>query len=136
MRRLVLSLSIIALVAGFITTPSASAQQSVNVFVGGFSPRSLDSRSTHDVLFQNLDFATFDINDFNGATFGGEWLVGLGDMFDAGLGLSFYQRTSPAIFTNFVDTNHSDIEFDQKLRIVPFTATIRFLPLGHHGAFR
>lgn len=133
MRRLVLSLSVIALVAGFITTPSASAQQSVNFFVGGFSPRSLDSRSTHDVQFQNLDFSTFDIHDFNGATFGGEWLVGLGDLFDAGIGVGFYQRTSPAIFTNFVDQNNNDIEFDQKLRIVPFTATIRFLPLGHHA---
>src|SRR5579872_5421698 len=107
MRRLLLSLGFIALVAGFVTTPPASAQQSVNFFVGGFSPRSLDGRSTHDVLFQNLDFATFDINDFNGATFGGEWLVGLSDMFDAGIGVGFYQRTSPAVFTDFVNPDQS-----------------------------
>jgi hypothetical protein len=130
MRRLVLSLSVIALVAGFITTPSASAQQSVNFLIGGFRP---DAREAHDVQFQNAAFSIFDIKDFNGATFSGEWLVGLGDMFDAGIGVGFYQRTSPAIFTAFVDQNNNDIEFDQKLRLVPITATIRLLPLGHHA---
>jgi hypothetical protein len=130
MRRLVLSLSVIAIVAGFITTPSASAQQSVNFLIGGFVP---DAREAHDVQFQNAAFSTFDIKDFNGATFSGEWLVGLGEMFDAGIGVGFYQRTSPAIFTAFVDQGGNDIEFDQKLRIVPVTATIRWLPFGHHA---
>jgi len=136
MRRFVFSLSVIALIAGFIATPPASAQQSVNFYVGAFSPRSLDGRGTHDVLFQNLDFATFDVNNFNGPTVGGEWLVGLGDRFDAGIGVGFYQRTSPAVFTPFVNADQSDIEFDQKLRVVPITATIRFLPLGHRGPVR
>jgi hypothetical protein len=131
MRRFVLSLSVIALIAGFIATPPALAQQSVNFYVGAFRP---DTRGSNDVQFQNLGFATFNINDFNGATIGGEWLIGLGDKFDAGFGVGFYQRTSPAVFTNFVDTNQSDIQFDQKLRIVPVTATFRFLPLGHHAA--
>ena len=131
MRRFVLSLSVIALIAGFIATPPASAQQSVNFYVGAFRP---DTRGSNDVQFQNLGFATFNINDFNGATIGGEWLIGLGDKLDAGFGVGFYQRTSPAVFTNFVDTNQSDIQFDQKLRIVPVTATFRFLPLGHHAA--
>lgn len=136
MRRLVFSLSIIALVAGFIATPPASAQQSVNLYVGGFASPALDSRGTHDVAFQNLGFATFDINDFDGATVGGEWLVGLGDHFDAGIGVGFYQRTSPAIYTKFAFPDQSDIVFDQKLRVVPVTATIRFLPMGHHGPMR
>ena len=38
----------------------------------------------------NLDFLAFDIKDFNGATFGAEWLVGLGNNFEAGLGVGFY----------------------------------------------
>jgi outer membrane protein W len=136
MRRLLLSLSVIALVVGVVATPSASAQQSLNLYVGGFSPRALDGRGTHDVTFQNLDFSTFDPNDFNGATVGAEWLVGLSDMFDAGIGVGFYQRTSPAVFTDFVNPDQSDIEFDQKLRIVPITATFRYLPLGHRAPFR
>ena len=48
---------------------------------------------TDDVLYQNLDFLAFDIDDFNGATVGGEFLVGLGDFVEAGVGAGFYQRT-------------------------------------------
>ncbi|MGE3511308.1 MAG: hypothetical protein AB7N65_20755, partial [Vicinamibacterales bacterium] len=31
--------------------------------------------------------------------------------------------------------NGSEIEQDVKLRVVPFTATVRFLPIGRHDAF-
>jgi hypothetical protein len=37
------------------------------------------------------------------------------------------------VYLNFVNANGTEIEQDLKLRVVPFTATIRFLPLGHHG---
>ena len=134
MRRISSCLSAAALVLGFIATPSASAQQSVNFFVGGFSPRGFDARGTDDVLFQNSNFLTFLMKDFNSATVGGEWLVGLSDLFDAGLGIGFYQNTAPSVYTNLMNSNGTEIEQDLKLRIVPFTATIRFLPLGHHGA--
>jgi len=115
-----------------VATP-AFAQQSANFYVGGFTPRGFDSRGTDDVLFNNANFLTFNIKDFNGATVGGEWLVGITDLFDAGLGLGFYQRTTPAVYTLRTFADQSEIEQDLKLRIVPFTATIRFLPLGHHG---
>src|SRR5262249_34246921 len=140
MRRFMLSIAGVVLVAGFFATPSAFAQrlksypsetQSINFLIGGFSPRGEDSRGTADVLFKNGDFLTFDFKDFNGVTVGGEWLVSLGDLFDAGLGIGYYQRTSPAVYTNFVNSNGSEIEQDLKLRIVPITATVRFLPLGH-----
>ncbi len=68
-------------------------------------------------------------------TFGGEWLVGLGDKFDAGLGLGYYSKTAPSIYFDFVNADGSEIEHDLNLRIVPFTATVRFLPLGHRAAF-
>ena len=38
----------------------------------------------------------------------------------------------PTVYTDFVNANGTEIEQDLKLRIVPFTATVRFLPLGHH----
>lgn len=142
MRRFSFSLIATLFVMGFITTSQASAQhistrpssvQSLSFFVGGFNPRSLDSRGTNDVLFQNGDFLTFDIEDFKGATIGAEYLIGLGDLFDAGLGVGFYQRTSPAVYTSFVNANQTEIEQDLKLRIVPITATFRFLPIGHHS---
>src|SRR5215212_3727834 len=121
-------------VMALVLAPSvASAQQSINFTIGGFAPRAEDARSNNDVLVNNLDFLVFDLKDFNGATFGGEWLTGLGDKFEAGLGLGFYQRSTPAVYRNFVNADGSEIEQDIKLRVVPFTATVRFLPLGHSG---
>jgi outer membrane protein W len=137
MRRLVTSLSafaLVLLVTGVIGTPSASAQQSINLFVGGFVPRSLDARTNDDVLFNNLNFLIFDIHDFTGPTVGGEWLVGLGNNIEAGLGVGFYTRTSPAIYRGYTNKDRSEIEQDLKLRTIPFTATVRFLPLGRHAA--
>ena len=146
MRRFLFCLSAVALVAGLIAPRQASAQQSSNFFVGGFIPRSPDlaggvvsgpgGRGANDVLVRNGDFLTFDTKDFNGPTVGAGWTVGLADLFDAGIDVGFYQRTSPAVFTRFTHPDHSEIEQDLKLRIVPVTATIRFLPLGHHGPAR
>src|SRR5262249_13646704 len=105
----------------------------INFFVGGFVPHKTD-RGVDDVLNRNEDFLIFNIKDFNGATVGGEYLVGLGDFFDAGLGIGYYSRTSPAIDADFVRPDGSEVEADLKLRIIPITATVRFLPLGHHDA--
>ena len=133
MRRLT---SVVGAVALLIAATPAFAQQTVNFYVGGFSPRGFDGRGPDDVLFQNANFLTFDVNDFHGATVGGEWLVGITDLFDAGLGLGFYQNSTPAVYTNLVNSNGSEIEQELKLRIVPFTATVRMLPLGHHSPVR
>ena len=90
-----------------------------------------ENGASNDVLVRNLDFLAFKIGDFTGGTFGGEYLVGLGHWFDAGLGVGVYQRTVPSVYRSQVNANGSEIEQDLKLRIVPFTATVRFLPLGH-----
>ena len=120
--------------AVLVLAPSvASAQQSVSFSIGGFVPSSEGARSKDDVLRKNLDFLAFDIKDFNGATFGGEWLVGLGNNFEAGLGAGFYQRSVPSVYANFVNSTGAEIEQTIKLRIVPFTATVRVLPLGRHS---
>ena len=146
MRRLFLSVIAVAFVAGFISTPQASAQQSVNFFIGAFVPRSPDlaggtisgpgGRGDDDVLVRNADFLTFDFKEFTGPIVGGGWTVALGDKLDASIDVGFYQRTSPAIYTEFFHPGGAEIEQDLKLRIIPVTATIRFLPLGHHGPAR
>ena len=153
MRRLLLSASAFALVLGFIGSPSASAQQSFNLYIGGFTPRTLDARGTDDVLFQDGKFLStlnrfenrgnpkekssgIDISEFNNVTVGGEWLVGLGRNLSAGLGLGLYQRTVPTVYTDFVKPDGTEIFQDLKLRIVPFTATVRFLPLGNDEPFQ
>ena len=51
-----------------------------------------------DVLLadlQNLHPLLFEINDFNSAVFGGEYLLGIGSHFEAGVGLGYSQRTVP-----------------------------------------
>jgi hypothetical protein len=140
MRRLWLSSSGVALVLGFLATPTASAQQSLNFYLGAFTPTPLDARGSDDVLFQDSLYLStlnrssgIDIGQFNNATVGGEWLVGLGPNFEAGLGLGFYQRTVPTVYTNLTHPDGTEISQDLKLRIVPFTATIRVLPFGQHA---
>ena len=129
MRRMILAVAAVVLLVPTV----ASAQQSINFSVGGFVPRGVDGRDREDVLVNNLDFLAFNIKDFNGATFGAEWLTSLGKNFEAGLGTGYYARTVPTVYLDFVNLNGTEIEQDIKLRVVPFTATIRFLPLGHHN---
>ena len=140
MPRLLLSLSAVALVSGFIAAPIASAQQSVGFYIGGFTPRALDARPDDDVLVQNGTFLStlnrtrgIDIGEFNHVTVGGEWLFAFTRHLEGGLGLGFYQRAVPTLYTDLVNINGTDIEQTLKLRIIPFTATIRVAPFGNDG---
>src|SRR5262249_55815123 len=105
--------------------------QAIGFNIGYFVVRNADSRVADDVLFVDLDSLAFNIKDFNTASFGGEWLVSIGKYLEAGAGVNFTQRTVPSVYANFVNTDQSEITQDLKLRIVPITATIRFLPIGH-----
>jgi hypothetical protein len=105
------------------------AQQAINVSFGGFVPQKHDSRADNDVLIGNLDFLDFDLADFNGPTLSGEWLFPLGRYFDGGVGVGIYSRSVPSMYADYEHENGADIEQELKLRVVPFTATIRFLPL-------
>jgi len=143
MHRLFVSMSAVALISGFLAAPDASAQQSVNFYLGGFTPRAIDARDNDEVLVQNSVFLStenrvrgIDIGEFNNVTVGGEWLFGLNRYVEGGLGIGFYQSTVPTVYTDLVNTNGTDIQQDLKLRIVPFTATIRFLPLGNTAGFQ
>ena len=130
MRRLSLGSVLLFLLVGMLVPVSGYAQQSLNLYVGGFVPTSEDSRDKQDVLWNNLDFLAFNVKDFNGGTAGAEYLVGLGENFEGGLGVGIYSRSVPSVYTRYVNANGSEIEQDLKLRTVPFTATVRWLPLG------
>ena len=111
-------------------------RQAVGFHLGYFAVRGEDARTDGDVLFANLaarEPLLFDVKDFNGVVFGGEYLFGLSEYLEAGVGASLYQRTVPSIYADVVNDNGSEIEQDLKLRIVPLTATVRFLPLGRGG---
>lgn len=134
MRRRGLSLIIVLFVCGMVVPATGYAQQAVNFYVGGFVPRGEDARTDNDVLVRNLDFLRFNLGDFKRVTIGGEWLFGLGDQLDAGLGLGIYSKNVDTDYSDLTHSSGADIEQDLKLRIVPFTATVRFLPLGRDAA--
>jgi hypothetical protein len=129
MRRLTVVTALIVL-AGLVAPSASYAQQSLNFYLGGFVPTGEDGRDRQDVLWNNLDFLAFNIKDFNGVTAGAEYLVGLNEFIDAGLGVGVYRRTVPSVYAFQVHESGDEIEQDLKLRMVPFTATVRFLPLG------
>lgn len=118
------------LVVGVVHSPAASAQQRLNFYVGEFFPRGELSRVPDDVLVNNLDFLVFDIKDFKAPTFGAEYLAGIGNFFEAGLGVGYQSKAVPSVYANFINSNGNEIEQELKLRVVPVTATIRYVPLG------
>ena len=142
MRRLTTYFAAILGLALF-TPATASAQQQVNFFLGAFTPRGLDARSSDDVLVADsagqYGLATFnqsqgiDVSEFNGFTFGGEYVVGIGPIFEGELGIGYYSKTVPTSYANFTDQSGNEIQQDLRLRVVPFTATVRWLPLGRRA---
>jgi outer membrane protein W len=145
------------LAAGITTTASAQvvqvtradARHSVGFNLGYFmvkgggcpaSPASCDSRDPDDTLVANLfnDDPEFDLDfpmdEFNGITFGGEWLYAVTDNIETGVGVSYYRRTVPSVYANLEHDNGNFIQQDLRLRMTPVEATVRFLPLGRGGA--
>ena len=121
------ALCVVALVGG---SAPVEAQQSLGLNVGYFSVRGEDARIAEDVLLENRNLFAFDIPDFSGGTVGAEWLIGIGDYFDAGVGVGFYQRTVRSVYADFIDIDGSEISQDFRLRVVPLTATVSVLPFG------
>jgi len=136
MRRL-FQAGVTALVLGLMATPTASAQQSLNLSIGGFVPRAEDARGRDDVLVRDLaagrDALLFNVKDFNGVTVNGEWLIGFGRNFEGSVGVGYYSKGVPSIYAIRQKSGGAEIEQELKLRIVPFTATVRFLPMGRHN---
>lgn len=114
----------------------AQITHSVNLGAGWFMVRGEESRDDNDVLVEDLQSLVFEVKDFNGPMINGEWLMAFGDRIELGLGAGFYQRTVPSVYANFVDSDGSEIEQDLKLRLIPVTATVKFLPFGRPGDFQ
>jgi opacity protein-like surface antigen len=125
-------------------TPAQAQDQGFSVSLGYFAPRGEDSRVSGDVLNANRCFDTaflcepllFEVDDFGGLTIGGEYLIGIGKYVEAGVGAGFYQQTVPAIYEFVTRPDDTEIEQDLKLRIVPLTATLKFVPTGRDASFQ
>ena len=81
-------------------------QQAIGFTLGGFFVKGEDSRVDRRRA-RSRDLGrrwSFDINDFNGVIVGGEWLFGLGDFLEAGVGVGLLPadacRASTATSTN------------------------------------
>jgi outer membrane protein W len=109
-------------------------RNAISFNVGYFALRGIDARDDNDVLLADLDELAFDVKDFNGASVGGEYLFGIGQFLEGGVGVGYYQKTVPSVYADFVNENGTEIAQDLKLRVVPVTATIRFLPIGRGAA--
>jgi hypothetical protein len=118
----------------------AQVVHSVAFGAGAFFPKSCDSRldcrtsrGSDDVLVEDLQSLAFDIKDFRGATVFGEWNITFDDRVEVGLGAGFYRRTVPSVYRDFVDIDFTEIEQDLRLRIIPVSAVVRFLPFNRAG---
>ena len=127
-----------------VSSSNSDAKNTVNFTVGWFALKGLDSRATDDVLYNELlnpglvngkpQPLQFEIKDLNSVPFGGEWLIGLGRNFEAGVGLAYSQRTAPSVYAHLTHSNGDEVRQDLKLKQVPIAFTARFLPMGRGGA--
>ena len=134
-RRLIAVLAV-ACCSVMLDVHPARAQQTVNLSIGRFMVRGADARVEGDVLNANRNFLTFDVDEFNTWSVGGEWLFPVGNYIEGGAGIAFTRKTVPTVYTNLVNANGSEIEQELRLRTVPMAFTFRVLPLGQHTGFQ
>lgn len=119
------------------SAPNAQAQtrsrQSVSINLGYFATPAEDARTSGDVLVENLNFLLFDLDEFNGAMVGADYLLGLGEYLEAGAGIAYRRQTVPSVYAELVDSDGTEIYQELKLRVTPVTLSMRFLPFGHRN---
>lgn len=123
-----------------VSSSRSDAKNTVNFTFGLFALKGLDSRVEDDVLLNELTNPglvngvpqplSFEVKDLNSWPFGGEYLLGIGQYFEAGVGLAYSQRTAPSVYQNLTHSNGDEIRQDLKLKQVPVAFTARFLPMG------
>jgi len=134
-RRLILAALLVTVSAAPLAAQSRSrpGPHQVSFNLGYFTPRGEDARVSGDVLLADLGYFAFRIDDFNDASFGGDYLFSLGDFFEVGAGVSYYQGSAFSVYPDLVYESGAEIVQELKLRIVPLTATVRFLPLSKNA---
>ena len=114
-----------------ITRVSGSdSRQSVTFNLGAFLPHGESSRADGDVLFTNLDSLIFDIDDFKGFSGGAEYSFALTKFIELGADVSFYSKGVPSIYRHQTHDDGREIEQELKLKLIPITAMVRFVPTG------
>jgi hypothetical protein len=130
---------VVALVAASLLPGTAAAQQALSLNLGGLVVQGESGRVAGDTLVANLAAPqpfglVYQISDFNGFTFGGEWLVPIGKYLEGGVGVSYYSHTVFSFYRDLINDNGTEITQDLRLRLVPISATARLLPFGRRTA--
>jgi opacity protein-like surface antigen len=110
----------------------ASADGVFNLYGGLFAVRSADSRVDDDVLLNNAGFLAFEIDDFNGGTFGADYHVGVGRYLEIGGGVGYYQQDVPSVYRDYVNENGFEIAQELSLKMVPISLTAKVFPFGRN----
>ena len=124
-----------ALLATAWPAPLLAQDSWLSLNLGRFTIRDVGTRIADDVVTENRSTFAFWPDDFNGASVGAEWLLGVGDYVEVGVGAGWYQRTVFSVYDG--DFFHEDgryIEQDFTLQIAPITGTARFFPFGRRAA--
>ena len=120
---------VLAFTALAVSVRPALAQQTLNLSWGDFMLRGVDRVESDILLIEHHDLM-FDISDFGGPIIGGEWLVPIGELFEAGIGASFSRRTVPTVHKHVVNSDGSAVSRELGFRQMPLAFTVRLLPLG------
>ncbi len=136
-RHRILAALFVTLVASPVVAQSRSrpGPHQVSFNFGYFTVRGEDGRATTsgDVLIADLNYLDFRISDLNDISFGGDYLYSIGDFIEVGGGVSYFSGSAPSVDAYYENKNGSLITQELRLRIVPITATVRFLPLSKNG---
>jgi hypothetical protein len=141
---------------GVAVPASAQVVHSVTIGAGIFWPRGFDQRVEGDVLVANLTQPA--IPGFNGETtsleFGlpdrdgpsdfraypifGEWNIAFNDRIEVSVGVGYQNKSVDSRYRDLVNTAANDTDILQvlRLRMIPISGTVKFLPFGQAGGFQ
>jgi hypothetical protein len=135
---------------GVAVPASAQVVHSLTIGAGIFWPRGFDQRVEGDVLVANLtqpevfpgtgvtSSLEFEISDFRSYPIYGEWNMGFGDRIEVSIGVGYQNKSVNSRYRDLVNTaaGDSDILQELRLRTIPISGTVKFLPLGQAGGFQ
>ena len=142
MQRTIRGLCLTFVVLGLAAPASAQVVHSLGLGAGLFVPRGYDTRVDGDVWVANLTqpdvlpgvsgSLDFDIGKFRSYPIFGEWNVAFGRHLEVSAGLAFSSKKVSSRYLDLVngERNNAEIEQDLRLRMIPITGVVRFLPFG------
>jgi len=140
---------------GVAVPASAQVVHSVTMGAGIFWPRGFDQRVEGDTLVANktqpaiiapgfsgeTSSLEFEISDFRAYPIYGEWNISFGHRIEVSVGLGYQNRSVDSRYRDIINTaappgTDPEIRQELRLRMIPISGTVKFLPLGQAGGFQ